>query len=347
MSKVTLGIPVYNASTLIERTLLSALNQTYQNIEFLLVDDKGDSMDVVRKVVEQHPRGKAVRIIDQKYNQGIGAARNAIVDNAGGEYLFTMDCDDVIVPDCIEVLCRKMQEHPVDFVAGSFLCRDLKGGEYPGCQYVDTLIEGEEHPVAEYRYGKGRELFVATWNKLYRTEFLRSHRIRCMPHHLNEDPWFTYQVVMYANSCRLIPHVTLFYTYNPNSVSGIVASQGYSERIGRQYEEIERLKSRLVSDFSAEHFYIGALVDIIKMGIYFAYRIQTSVHLTKKVRKELACSLLHRKYDSPRRYPLNGMLIKYLLFHLYWGLPVKLKYTLLKCAASLHLKEKVRHWVHF
>lgn len=347
MHKVTLGIPIYNAADLIERTILSALNQTYPNIEYLFIDDKGNSMDVVRRVVECHPRHEAVQIIDQKYNQGIGAARNAIVEHATGEYLFTMDCDDVIVPDCIEILYNKMQEHPVDFVAASFVCHDLKGGEYPGCQYVETLVEGGEHPVAEFRYGRGRELFVATWNKLYRTEFLRANHIRCLPYHLNEDPWFTYQVVMFARSCRLIPDVTLYYTYNPDSVSGIAASQGYSERIAMQYEEIERLKSQLVSDYSSEPFYIGALVDIIWMGMYFAYRVLISVQLEAEVKRRLAYSLLKRKYAKPEHYRFNAMLIKYSILHIYWGMPVKVKYTLLKWAASFKLKDKLRRWIHF
>ena len=45
--KITLGIPIYNAADLIKRTLLSVLNQTYPNIEYLFIDDKGDSMDIV------------------------------------------------------------------------------------------------------------------------------------------------------------------------------------------------------------------------------------------------------------------------------------------------------------
>ena len=81
---ITLGIPIYNAAGLIERTLLSALNQTYPNIEFIFVDDKGDSMDIVRRVAGEHPRGSAVRIIDQVVNQGTGAARNTIVEKATG-----------------------------------------------------------------------------------------------------------------------------------------------------------------------------------------------------------------------------------------------------------------------
>ena len=62
---ITLGIPIYNAADLIERTLLSAFNQTYPNIEYLLIDDKGNSMDIVRRIIAEHPRRNAVRIIDQ------------------------------------------------------------------------------------------------------------------------------------------------------------------------------------------------------------------------------------------------------------------------------------------
>ena len=84
-------------------------------------------MDIVRRVVAEHPRNKDIHIIDQKYNQGDRSKDvNAIVSHANGEYLFTMDCDDVIVPNCIEVLYKKMVEHPVDFVASFFeTSRDL------------------------------------------------------------------------------------------------------------------------------------------------------------------------------------------------------------------------------
>ena len=178
MDKVTLGIPIYNAANLVERTLLSALNQTYPNIEFIFVDDKGNSMDIVRRIIAEHPRRNAVRIIDQKHNQGTGAARNAIVTYATGKYLFTMDCDDVIIPDCIEILYRKMVEHPVDFVAASFVRKDVQGNIYPGgCQYDDVLVEEGDYAVAQYRYGQGKNIFVATWNKLYRTDFLRKNKI--------------------------------------------------------------------------------------------------------------------------------------------------------------------------
>ena len=93
MYKVTLSMPIYNVAPYVERALLSALNQTFESIEFLLVDDRGtdNSMDIVRRIIKDHPRGKDVRIIEHPHNIGLGATRNTAIDNAQGEYLFFMD----------------------------------------------------------------------------------------------------------------------------------------------------------------------------------------------------------------------------------------------------------------
>ena len=141
---VTIAMPIYNVAPYVEKSLLSALNQTFVDIEYLLVDDKGtdESMDIVHRIISMHPRGKNVRIIDQKYNQGTAAARNVMVANATGEYLFIMDSDDVISPDCIDILYQKMKQYSVDFIAGSFQRQTWDGDIYPGgYRYKDTLIK--------------------------------------------------------------------------------------------------------------------------------------------------------------------------------------------------------------
>ncbi|MBQ8673132.1 MAG: glycosyltransferase family 2 protein [Bacteroides sp.] len=345
--KITLGIPIYNAANLVEKTLLSALNQTYPNIEYLFVDDKGDSMDVVRRVVENHPRSGDVRIIDQGTNQGIAVARNTIIENATGDFLFTMDCDDVILPNCIEILYSAMMEHPVDFVAASFVRCDVSGKLYPGCQYEDILIEGRDFPVAEYRYGLGKHLFVATWNKLYDMDFLRRNKIRCHPGHYNEDPWFTYQVILNAASCRLLPDVTLHYIYNPQSVSGIAASNGYSEKIAYQFAEIQQLKSAYVRPLAKQPFYINLLVDIMQMSIYHAYRIATSSCIGKKKKDEIVTDLLQRKFVPPLLQCAGRRTTRYRLLSIFWKMPMWAKVFSVKLLASLRFKEWFKKWLHF
>lgn len=344
---VTLGIPIYNAAELVEQTLLSALNQTYPNIEFLLIDDKGNSMDVVDRVLKNHSRRQAVRIIDQVYNQGVGAARNAVIDNASGEYLFTMDCDDMITADCIDILYNKMQEHPVDFVAASFVRIDLQGNKYPGVTYQDTLIEGEEYAVARYRYVQGREIFVASWNKLYKMDFLREHNIHCKVGHFNEDPWFTYQVIINASSCRLLPNCTLYYTYNPQSVSGISAVKGYSEKIAQQYVDIQKLKGAYIEFLRGADLYKALLVDIMSMSLYHAYRITMSQALSAEQKKRLQNDLLTSSFYFPCSRASDLYSIRYLFLCLFFKMPLSWKRWFVDVAVTIHFKESIRKWIHF
>lgn len=345
---ITFGIPIYNAADLIERTLLSALNQTYPNIEYIFVDDKGNSMDIVRRVIAEHPRGAAVRIIDQKQNQGTGAARNAIVANATGEYLFTMDCDDIVMDNCIEILYQKMNEHPVDFVAASFIRKDLDGNIYPGgCQYTDTLVEGGEYAVARYRYGERKNIFVATWNKLYRTAFLRENDIRCIPHFLIDDPWFTYQVIIHARSCRLIPDCTLFFTYNPRSVTSIKEQEGYTEFLAEQYLGTQELKSGYISPLAGQDFYSGLLVDIMKMSLYHANRVYASHKMSGEKKQMLVECFLKRGFAYPSRWHCNRNLLQMSALLLIYMLPMCIKRSLVHTMVALDLRHRLKRWIHF
>lgn len=88
--EVTIGIPVYNVEKYISLAMDSALSQTFESIEFLICDDcgKDSSMDIIREYQKTHPRGKDIRIVRQPQNKGIGEARNRIVKEALGRYLF-------------------------------------------------------------------------------------------------------------------------------------------------------------------------------------------------------------------------------------------------------------------
>jgi glycosyltransferase involved in cell wall biosynthesis len=77
MELVTLSMLVYNAEAYIETALLSALAQTYKEIEYIIVDNRGtdNSMSIIRNIIANHPRDKAVKIITHPINIGTGAGR--------------------------------------------------------------------------------------------------------------------------------------------------------------------------------------------------------------------------------------------------------------------------------
>ena len=213
---VTLAMPVYNVSKFVEKSLLSALNQTYRNIEFLIVDDcsTDNSMDIVRQTVNAHKRSADVRIIHHPGNQGLGDTRNTAIKEAKGEYIYFMDSDDIISSCCIEVLVNYMLENPVDFIAASRERRTFNGKLISTDQY-QPYTDKDDHrstlPVAYFRYVENHKILAEVWNKLYNVDFLRKNKIRCIPHVHVEDVSFSLQVNIAAKSCRLVPDVLYVY----------------------------------------------------------------------------------------------------------------------------------------
>ena len=103
--EVTIGIPVYQSVDYIQDTMNSALNQSFSDIEFLIVDDcgKDGTMDIISHFQTSHPRGKDIRILVNEKNKGVGYSRNRIIDEARGRFLYFMDSDDTIEPNTIQL----------------------------------------------------------------------------------------------------------------------------------------------------------------------------------------------------------------------------------------------------
>jgi glycosyltransferase involved in cell wall biosynthesis len=209
MDLITLSIPVYNVEKHVERALLSALNQTYENIEYLIVDDKGSGnlTELVGNITAKHPRGVELQIIEHPANIGIGASRNTAIENASGKYICFMDSDDELAPNCIEKLYEGMQKTNADVVCGSSSWVSVAS------EYVE---KNKEKMILSYFNGK---FSIPMWNKLYKLSFLHDKHIRCNPHQTVEDNYFTFQILLNASSYSIIPDITYFHNVRWDSAS--------------------------------------------------------------------------------------------------------------------------------
>ncbi|MDR2388335.1 MAG: glycosyltransferase [Tannerellaceae bacterium] len=233
MDLITLAIPIYNVQAYVERALLSALDQTHEAIEYLLVDDKGEdhSMHIVNGIIAAHPRGGAVKVVEHPANLGLGAARNTAMDRANGEYLFFMDSDDAITPDCIEKLYQEMLRTGVDLVIGSF----------PGVTArKDRLVERDRERIVLSYFAK--HAYIGACNKLYKTSFLRKNNIRCI-HPIMEDNYFSLKVLLYARGYSLIPDVTYLRYPREDSITG---GGGGNVQTFRQFPQMLTDMARLI-----------------------------------------------------------------------------------------------------
>lgn len=112
--KLSIIIPVYNVEDFLEESILSVLNQTYKNLEILLINDGStdNSLKICKKYGEIDRR---IKIINQE-NKGLSGARNTGIENSTGKYLIFLDSDDTLDEDICEVLKNKLDSEKADIV---------------------------------------------------------------------------------------------------------------------------------------------------------------------------------------------------------------------------------------
>ncbi len=221
--KVTVGIPVYNAGQYVESCILSVLHQTLSDIELLVIDDHGtdDSIDFIRRLAASHPRGDMLRVVDYGENRGVAHARNAVIDEARGKYIFFMDQDDCIVPDALEVMYAKAELTKAETVWGSYEAVVTETGEHLADKerhYDDKELMGPDQLILYECRDLHENMQHTVWNILFLADFLRRNGLRFEQHGYFDD------TIMHARMQPLIERAALLskvtYTWCIHAGSG-------------------------------------------------------------------------------------------------------------------------------
>lgn len=223
---VTIGIPVYNVEPYIEKCLLSVLNQSYQNLEILVVDDLGTdcSMHIVENLQQTHPNGVLLKIVRHSRNRGIGEARNTIISQAKGKYLFFIDSDDYIEQNTIDILIKEAENHNTDCVFSSCRRVDYKTNEeLPTFTYSSRLEFFGKDAFANYICQDLRwHVGINVWNILFKLDFLRKGNYRFAARK-DEDAVFLADFYSDIERAVILPNVTYYYVSRPGSIMGNMA----------------------------------------------------------------------------------------------------------------------------
>ena len=142
-------IPVYNAEKFLRNCIKSVVSQSFKDWEAILVND--GSKDGSRAICEEYvEKDKRIKVIN-KPNGGPSSARNIGIHEAQGEYVFFLDADDTITPDCIESLYGLAKQHDADYVQGKYQSSCLhEGWKVQKVQEVQdaSLVQKRELPSA-------------------------------------------------------------------------------------------------------------------------------------------------------------------------------------------------------
>lgn len=216
---VTIGIPVYQVENYIKRTMESVLSQTYPNIEFLVVDDGSTdrSLEIIKSLQSDHPRGSDINIIVHDENKGVSEARNHIIDEARGDYLYFVDSDDVIAENTISLLMEQVKLHHAEVAFGSYERIEISG-ERTLFQYPKSVF-GESDAFANYVYSKYAGFQASACNYLMDLKLIRDHQLSFYKADFWEDMVFTLNLATIVQRVVLLPDVTYTYLCRENSLS--------------------------------------------------------------------------------------------------------------------------------
>lgn len=215
---VSVIIPFYNCEKYIEECLLSVIDQTYKNIEILLINDGSTdaSYEIAKSIAIKDSR---INIISQ-INSGVSKARNLGIHNAIGEYICFVDADDKIDSRYIERLIQFVVS--VDIVICGF--KKIKDTDVDVILNESGIIEKEK---VYFNTICTNKITAACWNKIYRTKIIKENKLEFNEKiAVGEDMIFLLNYFQYCNSYYYINEA--LYMYRKNDIS--VMQNTYSNR---------------------------------------------------------------------------------------------------------------------
>ena len=214
---ISVIVPIYQVEAYLEQCLDSILNQTYRQLEIILVDD--GSPDRCGEICDRYARqDHRIKVIHQS-NAGLSAARNAGMDIATGEYISFIDSDDYIDPHFYEKMEQGFQDYPEAPIIVCLAYQDVEGciTPYTHKHSNQPVFHSPLTFCEDCLLGK---MSVVVWNKLFRAELLKSIRFRVGRNF--EDSLFLHDLSpvlkKYPGAVVTIPHYLYYYRIRQGSI---------------------------------------------------------------------------------------------------------------------------------
>lgn len=271
-SLISIIVPVYNTENYLEKCLYSLVNQTYKNIEIIIIDDGSpdNSMNIIQKFVLADNR---VKVISQK-NQGLSGARNTGMNNANGDYIMFIDSDDWIEIDTCEKAINASEKYNADVVFWPYIKEfsDLQKDNYLFDKTEIIWSEKNINQLSRRMVGLvGDELanpqsidnLVTAWGKLYKKSVIGDVRFTDTKIIGTEDALFNIEVFLGINSAVYIPDLLSHYRKDNESSLTHNDKKKLVSRWREMYSRIKFLLDR--NDMSREYY--DALKNRICFGL--------------------------------------------------------------------------------
>lgn len=286
---ISVMIPAYNAERYIKECLESLKNQTYKNIEIVIVND--GSTDCTQSICEEYvSEDNRFRLVNQE-NGGEGAARNRGLQEAKGKYLCFVDADDHVYPEFIENMYKMQQEYQAGMVICGFT--ELKDNEVINETSGEIQVMNQE--VAMENLLKEDSFKGYVWNKMFDMDIIRKNQLQFdVSLAVWTDVLFVFQYLLDVEKVVFNPTPMYYYIYVPSS-----ASHAANHLLGveKAYSAI-RAKEQMISRIPIEY-------DLVKKQISVRF-VQSSLAVLRNIGYFRDSNQKYQKYmDNCRLYILK------------------------------------------
>lgn len=230
---ISVIVPIYNVESYLNKCVESIVNQTYTNLEIILVDD-GSPDNCPIMCDEWAKKDNRIKVI-HKENGGLSSARNAGLDIAKGAFIAFVDSDDYVEAHYIEILLKKLLQYNVDLVCCSI--NNIYENKMENFKLKpvdkDLVISGSSILPEFYRHYT-TALMVA-WNKLYKRELFDN--LRYTAGRIYEDGAIVLHLLSKCKQVAIIPDVLYNYLRRENSIMGTGISLAKAKSMDANFNE--------------------------------------------------------------------------------------------------------------
>ncbi len=249
MPKVSVIVPVYNTELYVERAMVSLMEQTLDDVQFIIIDDgsQDNSLNIIKNVIARYPARQEQVMLISRSNRGVAATRAQGMELAIGDYVIHLDSDDWAEVNWLEALYTKAIEDNADVVVCDYRTVYLTKSSHvkqsigrDGVDCVKKLLTGE--------------LLGPTWNKLIKRKLLVDNNIRFLPDiNFLEDFILVMQAFLAANAIGYVAQPLINYNQcNESSITATVSEQKVNEIVSA---------TKIINDVLCQYKLVPALSE--------------------------------------------------------------------------------------
>ena len=272
MSKISVIIPVYKVEKYLDKCVESVANQTYKDLEIILVDD--GSPDNCPAVCDEWAKKDSRIKVIHKENGGVSSARNAGIDIAEGEYICFVDSDDFVRENYVQFLLSAIEETDADVSIMPFL---YVGKTIQQKKVKNQLVRIDNMSLNEAKLVFSNDLMFGPVSKLYKADIIKQNKIKFPQNvHLGEDTIFVFTYLKYAASISFGEKAEYEY-YTENSVATKKFWPEILRYINQRFEAFlsffeahkieEQIKKEMLSVLAFESFEIATRRTFLRKPI--------------------------------------------------------------------------------